>query len=636
MLIKQGADTNFRDPSGQSLLCIALTCGYMNVADLLIKYGVGLSVRDQELLKVRGIDVTEATKKYNATRSAEENVMIMSARKGDYLALKQLIAAGFDVNVQDNDGFTPLHIVLENCYLDCVHALFYGGVDSTLKTKQGVTVLHIAAENNYANLMPQLIRYQLLVNESDENGITPLHIAVRRGHHPAMKVLLLNGANVNARDKENLTPLHIAVANCDTDAVEMLATRGADLKIKTSLGCTPLMVAALVNKFTFEFLIPSREAISEDPELLVALYEAATLSDSCLQMLLSRGVTTNVRVCENTFTPLHLAALRGCEVSVNLLLHYDADVNARDAWGGTPLHCCAWLGRFNCMVLILLRGGVDINAAMNKGWTSLHLAAKEGHTQCVKLLNLAGCDTDPEDDEGNTPLMRSMLEDKFDCMQVLLERRASIFTMNNKSESPLKIAVMNGPNFFNKFISLTNPHVMNNKGQKLTHLLASESEEFLRIVLVRGLAVNTQDFGGFTPIHYAARDGKPGCIKLLLEYGANINAFNKLRETALHLAATRTDADCLVQLLANGADINIASLTGDTALHYAAARGNESGIRYLLKCGAAVNVVNDSGETPVMVARRRNQPASIRVFTEFAGSILQGLMADDPATFGNV
>uniref|UniRef100_A0A452XN63 Uncharacterized protein n=1 Tax=Aegilops tauschii subsp. strangulata TaxID=200361 RepID=A0A452XN63_AEGTS len=70
--------------------------------------------------------------------------------------------------------------------------------------------------------------------------------------------------------------------------------------------------------------------------------------------------------------------------------------------------------------------------------------------------------------------------------------------------------------------------------------------------------VNVRDDHGATPLHLAARQGRPGCVQVLLENGAIVSAltgsYGFPGSTSLHLAARSGDLDCIRKLLAWGAD----------------------------------------------------------------------------------
>ena len=73
--------------------------------------------------------------------------------------------------------------------------------------------------------------------------------------------------------------------------------------------------------------------------------------------------------------------------------------------------------------------------------------------------------------------------------------------------------------------------------------------------------MNAVDCNGETPIHDAANGsylrGHADIVKVLLEYGADVNAVRRIREqTPLLLAADRGHLDVMKVLLENDADVN--------------------------------------------------------------------------------
>ncbi|XP_071481368.1 scaffold protein ILK-like, partial [Diadema antillarum] len=80
---------------------------------------------------------------------------------------------------------------------------------------------------------------------------------------------------------------------------------------------------------------------------------------------------------------------------------------------------------------------------------------------------------------------------------------------------------------------------------------------------------NQGDDHGFSPMHWACKEGRTNIVDMLLSRGAKINATNMGDDTALHLAAAHGHRDIVLKLLQHRADINAMNEHGNTPLHYA-------------------------------------------------------------------
>ncbi len=115
---------------------------------------------------------------------------------------------------------------------------------------------------------------------------------------------------------------------------------------------------------------------------------------------------------------------------------------------------------------------------------------------------------------------------------------------------------------------------------------------------------------GETALHAAAGKGYIFIAKLLVKYGASINAQNNIGETPLHEAAERGHAKMADYLLSKGADIN-AKVTNQfednkTPLHYAAFGCKLGVVRLLVKKKADLNILNGKGQTALEIAKDRD------------------------------
>ena len=131
------------------------------------------------------------------------------------------------------------------------------------------------------------------------------------------------------------------------------------------------------------------------------LIEAAREDDlATAETLLNRNHNVDVRE-QNGRTPLFIAASRGGEDFVDLLLRHEAKIDAIDKFGNTPMYYAAAGGHVG-VVEILLEGGAKVNLQNRRGLTALMIAASEGQLDTVQALIDAKADTSLTDFTGRT------------------------------------------------------------------------------------------------------------------------------------------------------------------------------------------------------------------------------------------
>ena len=149
------------------------------------------------------------------------------------------------------------------------------------------------------------------------------------------------------------------------------------------------------------------------------------------KLLRLRGADPNVH-CLYEDTPLHSAAYYGDVEMVQELLDLNADVNARDNHGGTPLFdACLGHEEYDRVpnypqslanvARLLLDRGADINARNNKGRTPLHITRR---IEVVSVLLERGADVGAEDKEGWSPLSLAKEYGRDEIMKLLSEHVA--------------------------------------------------------------------------------------------------------------------------------------------------------------------------------------------------------------------
>ncbi|KAF6333219.1 integrin linked kinase [Rhinolophus ferrumequinum] len=114
--------------------------------------------------------------------------------------------------------------------------------------------------------------------------------------------------------------------------------------------------------------------------------------------------------------------------------------------------------------------------------------------------------------------------------------------------------------------------------------------------------LNQGDDHGFSPLHWACREGRSAVVEMLIMRGARINVMNRGDDTPLHLAASHGHRDIVQKLLQYKADINAVNEHGNVPLHYACFWGQdqvaESGQRRWARISTVYHTRTHSGRGP--------------------------------------
>lgn len=304
------------------------------------------------------------------------------------------------------------------------------------------------------------------------NNVTTLMLACARGGPPSDE------------SKRELTVVE-----------ELVENNPADLQAQSRKGCTALIMAV-------------RAGFIDAVKLLLEREEKAAGSMPIIEVSDDSGRT-----------PLSYAAVMNQVDILRLLLKYGAKVDPRrskidrngdkiaSSDGRTPLMETCQNGFIEC-VNVLLEGNADPAATNNRKETPVMFAARYGHTKIVHLLDVKRVQqgTSFESDKnGFTALHRACAYSHIDIILDLLRSQAA-----NDNNAARLLSIVDG----------------NGNTPLLSAVLAGQ-DMVTALLLDRGADGAARQNEGKTAVWLAAESGHTQVLKVLLQYTACREAFNK-------------------------------------------------------------------------------------------------------------
>ncbi len=242
-------------------------------------------------------------------------------------------------------------------------------------------------------------------------------------------------------------------------------------------------------------------------------------------------------------SPLIVAIDKKFDTIADLLLSCGANPNHKDHKGRTPIMYASFHSMFDLVKTITTCGG-RIDDADNDGHTVMHYALW-GKTKTVSefLLDI-GADPRVKGEDGLTPLQLAIDSKNKNLVEMLLKRSVDLATeLKDPEEAP----------------------------RLLVHAIATGNIEI---------------------------------VKLLNEFGLDINMKDEKERSALHYAASLEQKEIVDFLLENGSEeiVNWPDSNGVTPLMITALLGNELIVEELMEHGADPNAKDKNLQSPLILA----------------------------------
>jgi ankyrin repeat protein len=293
-----------------------------------------------------------------------------------------------------------------------------------------------------------------------------------------------------------------------------------------------------------------------------------TIETVVIGFLLASGISAAAR------SEVADAVMRGDAPAVRALLAKKADVNAPQTDGTSALH---WAVRANDVELteMLLKAGARASTANQSGATPMLLAATNGNATILERLIAAGADPNaPVSETGDTALMMAARTGKLDAVRVLLDHGAKVnaketwggttalmWAVSERHSEVAKLLVERGAdvNAKSNFVPSAS-----GRGFEGTSPVAPKSDQ----------AIEEFASGWMTPLMFAARENDLASARILIQAGADVNAFGGDGKDALGLALFDGSYDVASLLIDGHANVNHADAQRFTPLFWAVDRRN--------------------------------------------------------------
>ena len=475
----------------------------------------------------------------------------------------------------------------------------------------------------------------LPVSAQTAKALSPVIVAAKSGDAASVRALVAKKADVNAAEPDGTTALHWAVRADDQAVVDILLRAGADANRTNRYGVAPLPLAAsngnpaMVGALLKAGARPD-SAIGAGETALMAAARVGSLQT--VRLLLVAGADANA--AEGAFgqTALMFAAIENHADVVTALAEAGANLNAVSLQIETPD--------------VKLATNVVSDGARGSfpkgGMTPLLLAARHGSLEAARALAKAGATLDQPQSEGITPLIMAIFNAHYDVATALVELGADVNKGDSANRTPLYMAV--DMHRLEWLFSRPTPRASGllDSVDVVKLLLAKGAKPDARLtkrppaIGIGGSGHNVNLTNGATPLMKAASSSDVELIRILLAAGADPHLTTDNHTTPLMMSAglswrdigsLGSDEESLEAMkifIDLGADVDAFNDEGMTALHGAAQRGSLPILKFLLAQGAKPSVKNARNRTPLDEAkgddglggeRRQGRPEAVTLLT---------------------
>jgi len=231
LLIDNNAHVNSKNNYGNTPLIIAKKNNHLDIVNYIsgVELLIYLTNRDLKQAKALFENTADIDTQHKDKRG--NTVLHLASSKG-YLEIAKLFIdkKNLDINVKNNNGYTPLHSAAEGGHLDVIIYLIDNNADINIKNSDGDTAILLAIQNSHFNIVKYLFDNKDVINLT--YGYSALiEIARQNENWEAQEYFTEKYADINIEnDKRKIELTHAAqvqdLTTVDQLISEILAVEG--------------------------------------------------------------------------------------------------------------------------------------------------------------------------------------------------------------------------------------------------------------------------------------------------------------------------------------------------------------------------------------------------------------------------
>lgn len=547
--------------------------------------------------------------------------------------LNRIVASGVDINWQNSDGESFLHLCAKKNLILSMQWLIKNNIDKNLKTKNKETALFYAVNADNKEATRFLIDEGFDTNCVNKYSRTPLQEAVILNSKNVIELLLKKTKKIDNLDIHRRHVMFDAVSNGDIQLISKVlqnkelnlnqidvngdtilhqksVIKNDDLAIKLiEAGADPSIEDAQGKNYLFHL---ARKGISSAlvlKKVIEAGYEL-NCTDKDNRTLLMDSLSRYAKLDDDE-------AKKSMSALVQELIHLGIDVNAKDKNGENALFIAVkFQDEFHTRFL-LEKTDIDVNEQNNSGETVLSLSIIGGveNLELIKVLLEHGSNPEIKDQNQicslekliNRTLDENINKEKsnyfFVLNAVLDNSRADVNNQNSQGQPFLFDVIFHKDIKTLKLLKQYNLSldIVDTSGNNVIHDMIKRFREnrsfkkrdlhqILTFLITLGVDVNATDTCDRTVLHNAIVENWEDIVKLLLDYKADINAIDERGRSLVHCCVWKNDVKNFKLLHAYDLTVlNIPDKYGILPINYAAFMGYKELVVCMIEAGAYVN-----------------------------------------------